>query len=49
MTVVTIKKINRKTTFTRDQVSGAVKAAIAVHGRPKSVVVRVKKSSPKKK
>lgn len=53
MTVVTIKKVNRRTSFSRAEISNAVKAAIAIHGKPKTAVVKVelikKVNSAKKK
>jgi hypothetical protein len=51
MTIVTIKKVNRRTTLSRNVVAKVMARAVAIHGKPKSAVVRVKNISlanPKK-
>lgn len=45
MTIVTIKKVNRSTTFSRPVVAKVMAKAIAVHGKPKSAIVKVKNIS----
>jgi hypothetical protein len=45
MTIVTIKKVNRPTTFSRNAVARVMAKAIAIHGKPKSAIVRVKNVS----
>ncbi len=42
MTVVTIKKVERGSTLSREAISKAFAEYYAVHPRPKSLVVKVK-------
>lgn len=42
MTVVTIKKVERRTSFSRKRAAHLAASAIATFGKPKTVVVKVK-------
>ncbi len=49
MTVVTIKKVERRTSVSRRRAAQLAASAIATFGKPKSVVVKVKSIGSKEK